>query len=70
MGGKLEGLLVLQVSGILFLYVCCGLYGGKEIDILLKMWSICQLNYKHPSLVLSMSGLLLWVHKVILLNLS
>lgn len=29
MGGELEGLL-LQVSGILFLYVCCRLYEGKE----------------------------------------
>ena len=29
MGGELEGLL-LQVSGILFLYICCGLYEAKE----------------------------------------
>ena len=33
-GGFGEG----KKSRILFLYVCCGLYGGKEIDELLKMW--------------------------------
>ena len=32
-------LIILQMSGIVFFYVCCGLYGGKGIDVFLKMWN-------------------------------
>ena len=39
------------------------LYGGKEIGVLLKMWSL--LNWKHPSLVLFMSGLLFKVSQIV-----
>ena len=44
-GGFGEG----KKSRILFLYVCCGLYGGKEIDELLKMWKP-RVNCYQPSL--------------------
>ena len=42
----------------LSLYVWCGLYGGNEIGVFLKMWSACLLKYMYPSLVLFTSGLL------------
>ena len=45
-GGFGEG----KKSRILFLYVCCGLYGGKEIDELLKMWKPRGVNCYQPSL--------------------
>ena len=43
--GGLGGLIICQQFGTLFPYVCYGLSGGKEIDVLLKMWSLHQLNY-------------------------
>jgi len=56
-----------QISGISFLHVWCGLFGRKEIDILLRMWNACLLNCKHHSLALSMSGLLYWVSHILTL---
>ena len=55
MGGGVGDLI--QISRIL-LYFLCGLYGGREIIVLLKMWSARQLKFKHPTLVLFMNGLL------------
>ena len=42
--GGLGDLIVCQLFGTLFPFVCYGLSGGKEIDTLLKMWSARQLN--------------------------
>ena len=61
---------LIRKFGILLLYVYGGLYGGKEIGALLKMWSAHQLSCKHPSLFLFICGLLYRVSQLVTLFIS
>ena len=58
---------LIRKFGILLLYVYGGLYEGKEIGALLKMWSAHQLSCKHPLLVLFICGLLYRVSQIVTL---
>jgi len=64
-GGRVGDLI--QISRTLHPYLWRGLYGGKEISLLLKMWSARQSNCKYLSLVLFMSGLLYQVSQIVTL---
>ena len=43
--GRLGTLIVCQLFGSLYPYVCYGYLVGKKINTLLNMWSARQLNY-------------------------